>query len=509
MSIPDPGELTILVKNEISQIIENDLYTVLSVPRIIPRSIREEIAEIVLSDLVLDRPYEIKDTDRFIRRFGAFYPAYLHLKTSGIWKSTRELSEKSPYAGIPVVRKILEEIFDLLDEENPDFSRRPESKEFSNAIAEQFEKILEETRQLWGRDINDADSLQVMVQSRISDILADKKNHDFFAGYLKNTLARINKSLDEITKHADALETLSLLFPGWYWDLSLQDMQREYFANLEKYAKILEKNEELKRILDIIGRIELEYGSKRIAISPHGKSEIHSLTVSHDIQHMLPSEALKLRHPVLKLKFYSDMIEGKLLTYALQGKSWVGGPPGEKRKGPVVALVDTSGSMNGSPEHFAKALILAIAKRMLLEDREVKVILFSGRGQTNSIELTGKKNMAKEFLKFLGSSFGGGTDFNTALKSGLEALREPAFKGADILFITDGMAAISDKTYTAEWETVKKVQDARIFSMIVGNDNAGGLQSISDFIFFVQNSRQWTPEQGPARMIRFIASSPE
>ncbi len=72
--------------------------------------------------------------------------------------------------------------------------------------------------------------------------------------------------------------------------------------------------------------------------------------------------------------------------------------------------MDTSASMRGAPpELLAKAVVLAIARKMLRESRDVKVILFSSKWQTVEIELTDKKRMGgKEFLEFLKYTFGGG-----------------------------------------------------------------------------------------------------
>jgi len=76
------------------------------------------------------------------------------------------------------------------------------------------------------------------------------------------------------------------------------------------------------------------------------------------------------------------MLEEKLLTYQLRGKNWNSNSAGKKRKGPVVALVDTSASMRGAPEILAKAVVLAITRRMLRENRGVSglsQIYFRGR----------------------------------------------------------------------------------------------------------------------------------
>ncbi|MDD4331988.1 MAG: VWA domain-containing protein [Methanosarcinaceae archaeon] len=204
-------------------------------------------------------------------------------------------------------------------------------------------------------------------------------------------------------------------------------------------------------------------------------------------------EAAKLLKPLLKKKFYAELLEGKLLSYQLLGK-YPTGSPRKKPRGPLIALVDTSGSMQGFPQTLAKASVLAITKRMLKENRAVKIILFASSNQTLEIELSCKKQMSEKFLNFLLYTFGGGTDFNIALASGLKSLKEKDFQGADLLFITDGKSEISDKLVLARWQEAKKRHKARIYSLIVGGEGegegagagAGGLQTISDYTYFVE-----------------------
>ena len=251
---------------------------------------------------------------------------------------------------------------------------------------------------------------------------------------------------------------------------------------------------------------ELEYGSKKLRLSPHSKTEVHSINLSGDIQTLLPIETVKLKNPVLKRKFYADMIEEKLLTYQLRGENWNSDFAGKKRKGPVVALVDTSASMRGAPELLAKAVVLAIARKMLRESRDVKVILFSSKWQTVEIELTDKKRMGKEFLEFLKYTFGGGTDFNTALRQGLKTIKkEKAFQGADLLFLTDGSSELSERPLIREWNEIKIEKKARIFSLIIGNYDAGGLDQVSDQTYIINDSGNWQVEQSPSRLIKAVS----
>ncbi len=318
--------------------------------------------------------------------------------------------------------------------------------------------------------------------------------------------AKIDDLIPVLEEHLEMLEILSMLFPGRMWDHSLRALHKEYFGNLDYYAAVLRKRADLREIIDQVGRIELEYGSKKLGLSPYSRNEVHSITFSSDIQTLLPIEVVKLKNPILKLKFYADMLEGKLLTYQLRGENWNSDTIGKRRKGPVIALVDTSASMRGAREFFAKAVMLAITRRMLKEGRDVKVILFSSKWQTFEIELTNKKRMGQEFLEFLKYTFGGGTDFNSALRTGLKALKgEKAFEGADVLFLTDGESEFSEVPLIREWNEIKAERKARIFSLIIGNYDAGGLEKVSDHTYIVGNAEDWEVRESPASFVKAIS----
>ncbi|AKB46112.1 hypothetical protein MSKOL_0335 [Methanosarcina sp. Kolksee] len=345
------------------------------------------------------------------------------------------------------------------------------------------------------------------LASMTLNFMSSEKAGEALDSVIEESIAvKIEELIPVLEDHLEMLEILSMLFPGRAWDYSLRTLHREYFGNLEKYAALLRKSSAIHEILEQVGRIELEYGSKKLSLSPYSKSEVHSVTLSGDIQTLLPAETVKLKNPLLKRKFYADMLEGKLLTYQLKGENWNSDNAGKKRKGPVVALVDTSASMRGSPELLAKAVVLAVTRRMLTESRDVKVILFSSKWQTVEIELTNKKRMGEEFLEFLKFTFGGGTDFNTALRAGLKAMKnEKAFEGADLLFLTDGYSELSEKPLIREWNEIKAERRTRIFSLIIGNYDAGGLQQISDHTYLIGNAENWDVAESPASFVKAIS----
>lgn len=540
-------------------ILNTELREFLATPRKMPHRFREEIAEVLIYELLSGRDYEIKDEKRFTEKFGVFYPIFLSMRNQQVWEEIKYLAGENRMAGIFILRTLLEELFTLLE----DYSKvekelLKKSQKGLEKSLKALKELISETQALWERnklernesqknyelkkDSNEFQERDIAEESKqngqgdflknpedlienyqdqeyedleASERLASMTREFMFiekAGEAVDSIVgeKITVKLEELIplleNHLEMLEILSMLFPGRAWDYSLQALHREYFENLEKYASLFRKSSNLREILDQIGRIELEYGSKKLRLSPHSKSEVHTVTLSGDIQTLLPIETVKLKNPVLKRKFYADMIEEKLLTYQLRGENWNSDFAGKKRKGPVVALVDTSASMRGAPELLAKAVVLAVARRMLRENRDVKVILFSSKWQTVEIDLTDKKRMGKEFLEFLKYTFGGGTDFNTALHSGLKTIKkEKAFQGADLLFLTDGYSELSERPLIREWNEIKAERKARIFSLIIGNYDAGGLDQVSDYTYIIHDSGNWQVDESPARFIKAIS----
>ncbi len=538
-----------------STILNIELREFLATPRKVPHRLREEIAEVLIYELLSGKDYEIKDEKRFMEKFGVFYPIFLSMKNQQVWEEIKTLAGSNRMAGVFILKNLLEHLFTLLGEYEkiePDLLKK--SQKGLEKSLKALKELISETQAAWERNRlekpespkypewqRDPEEFQekkkeggnhrenflknwgtreekdpdLMPESREgSERLASMTREFMFgekAGEAVDSLveekitAKLEELIPALEDHLEMLEILSMLFPGRMWDYSLQALHREYFENLEKYAAILRKSSDLQKILEQVGRMELEYGSKKLQLSPHSRTEVHSITFSGEIQTLLPIEAVKLKNPVLKRKFYADMLEEKLLTYQLRGKNWNSNSAGKRRKGSVVALVDTSASMRGAPEILAKAVILAIARRMLRENRDVKVILFSSKWQTVEIELTDKKRMGKEFLDFLRYTFGGGTDFNTALRSGLKAVKEEkAFQGADLLFLTDGASELSEKPLIREWNEIKAERKARIFSLIIGNYDAGGLDQVSDQTYIIHNAGSWQVEESPARFIKAI-----
>ncbi|MEI7840845.1 MAG: VWA domain-containing protein [Methylococcaceae bacterium] len=218
----------------------------------------------------------------------------------------------------------------------------------------------------------------------------------------------------------------------------------EDFAAL---ANTLKDNAQIKELVRKMGRDYIsEEKKKQKRIPERSKSEVHGTHRSDDLMRVLPSELLNLEDETLEMLFYARLLEKNLLTYELQGTTFVQREEKEthdKITGAVVACLDTSSSMEGAPLLKAKALLLAISGILQKEKRALYVLLFGSSGQVKEFAMHNQATAA-DLLQFLRMGYGGGTDFETPLKRALDIIEsQKSYQKADILMISDGDCGLS------------------------------------------------------------------
>lgn len=514
---------SLILQRQTSSLLERELRSTIAFPRIVPRQLREKVAEIIAYEILFGQSYEIKDPEQFIGVFGAFYPIFLTLKNSKSWPKLRKIAKKSRGAGIASLKILLPLIYDIMELASEPSNRASRAENLErldagmDALLKEFQNILKDTLLMW--ENSSCDDSQIFpgiinpaagLRESVLEFMQKDNYQVFLEGLMEGLYRRISEFISEMEENLDLFDTLAFLFPGRNWSYSVKELKKEPFylqlKMLKTYSTFFKNNPDLRKIIDFIGRREFDPPGDRTRLSPFGKNRIQTVRFSDSINNLLPMEAAKLLNPSLKWKFYADMLEGKLLSYQLLGKHYTG-PPRIKPRGPMIVLVDTSGSMHGAPQTLAKSAVLAMAKRMLSQQRDMKVILFASTSQHLEIELSSKKKMSEKFLNFLIYTFGGGTDFNTALASGLKSLREKDFQGADLLFITDGKSEVSDELVLARWEEAKKKYSAKVYSLIVGGSGAGGLSKISDYTYLIEMELNSDSTDGVVRLIEFKAQN--
>ena len=149
-----------------------------------------------------------------------------------------------------------------------------------------------------------------------------------------------------------------------------------------------------------------------------------------------------------------------------------------RERGPIIAVIDTSGSMHGLPERIAKALVLEALRTAHAEKRRCCLFIFGGPGQTVEIELDLSPEGVGRLLEFLSLSFGGGSDPAEAIAGVLRRLADNEWAKADALLVSDG-----------EWPAPPGLTDAvqraretgtRFHGIQIGNRGPTGLHEICD-----------------------------
>ncbi|MBN1970629.1 MAG: VWA domain-containing protein [Candidatus Delongbacteria bacterium] len=245
----------------------------------------------------------------------------------------------------------------------------------------------------------------------------------------------------------------------------------------EDFSKILSEmklNKQIKNIVEKLGREYIsEEKKKKSKVVIRKENEVLGIHKSDELARLLPSEYVNLESEELEYLFYSKLLEKSLLTYEIAGRSKERIEFEEEninKKGPVIACLDTSGSMEGEPILKAKALLFSISKILEKEDRKLIIILFGASGQIQEMEFTSNSQNNK-ILSFLNKGYGGGTDFETPLKRGINIIESEKsnFTKADILMITDGYCDISD-IFKKTIKVKKDELDFMVYTVICNNN---------------------------------------
>lgn len=295
---------------------------------------------------------------------------------------------------------------------------------------------------------------------------------------------------------------------GFLWDLSKGLFNESGFEILRQYADFLEKDESLNEFAETLGKhnriqriYEKEVREKVIVKNewkpkPAYKGQISGIRMSSDISSVLPSELALFSNPATKKLFELKFAQNQLMsfkyeTFVPEEKNEIQteeiSKEKEEQKGPVIICVDTSGSMNGTPENIAKTITFALSKIALQEKRNCYLISFSTDIETLDLSFKDKTNneVLSTLVEFLKKSFNGGTDASLALSHAVELLQTENWKNADVLMISDFVMGSLGEDLENKIESEKK-KNTDFFSLVIGS---GGNQETMNW-FNLREIRQ-------------------
>jgi uncharacterized protein with von Willebrand factor type A (vWA) domain len=310
---------------------------------------------------------------------------------------------------------------------------------------------------------------------------------------------------------------------GLGFDLSKGFFQSHGWMNLVRFHEVIKQLPPLREVIQTLGRMKdvdgtplIEEVVTRMSVITRKKNEVvtplvpmetKGITRSDSISRMLPQEAALLGHPVLKKLWHARRAEHALISYAVEGTEIVMseleeeqeireervGKNVNKNRGPMIVCLDTSGSMKGTPENIAKALVLECLSVATRENRACYVYLFGSSGEIEERELTLTKGGLECMITFLSMSFGGGTDVEAPLNLALERCDEKEWKMADILLVSDGEFGVT-QGLSRKINNRKKRSALAVHGVLIGHYDAAmekicdPLHQFSDWLELQNNS---------------------
>lgn len=306
---------------------------------------------------------------------------------------------------------------------------------------------------------------------------------------------------------------------GRGWDLALGVLRHAGWLDLVRLQAMVAELPQLREIVRALGRLHASQNEVSIADqilrpvrrvederhevrSPYIPAETRGIERSGELDRMLPVEASMLGHPKLRLAWHARRAERALLTYRVEGidivHRWVEKEvevEAEARRprperGPIVAVIDTSGSMHGLPEQVAKALVLEAVRTAHAEKRRCLLYSYSGPGQVIEHEIDLSPEGIGRLLTFLLHTFGGGTDIG-AMSAVLASLEKESWKKADVIVVSDGEWSASQALVTAVHEA--REAGTRFHGVQIGQRGKTGLHALCEP---VHEFRDWAMAGG-------------
>jgi uncharacterized protein with von Willebrand factor type A (vWA) domain len=236
---------------------------------------------------------------------------------------------------------------------------------------------------------------------------------------------------------------------------------------------------------------------------------LRGLALGDRIERMPSADAVQLRHPVLHKLWRARRAEARLLQYDSVAEliDWRPDPHTAPRKraappkrqprerGPILVALDTSASMRGAPETIAKAVVLEAVRTAHREHRGCRLIAFGGAGEVLEHTLGFDARGLAAMLEVFGRAFGGGTDVAAPIERAVVAVREAAWREADLVIASDGEFGCTPATLAA-LDEAKARQGLRVHGILVGDRETMGLLQVSDAIHWVRDWRQERPGTG-------------
>lgn len=243
--------------------------------------------------------------------------------------------------------------------------------------------------------------------------------------------------------------------------------------------KAIKDNASLRRIFDMGGRFRRYAMAIQKSKIKHGYDDMVGIRLHDSIPHMITSELAKLADVDLELDLCKRLVDKQVLCREYHGEDKIG-------LGPIVVIVDESGSMSGRKVEQAKGLALGMGWVALHQKRWISFIGYSGGMGGNILTFAPGKWDQTLLIEWLCHFFDGGSDLDVPIEElpseYWKQINPPKGK-TDVLFVTDAICQMSrvQKRAFVEW---KQREQVKCYGLII-ESQPGHLDDICELTYVV------------------------
>lgn len=300
----------------------------------------------------------------------------------------------------------------------------------------QFEKGDTDNDELWKSIYDDyLQALNEYLRKQQNEMVRKEKEH--VRKKLDNQLSSIPKYLQGNNVNKDDFAQA--------WGMMGGEWNEYDFERFLHFVELQRDHPQINELADRMGRVPCPKGDKLIRVGtgrnyafPHStKSDIQGVTIGNSLDSLLPTELVQVADDDFNELFLLKYTTSKLQSFMHKSQQFNPNRQLERKrartKGPMIACIDTSGSMSGLPENIARSLLMKLVSIAEREFRPLYVVAFSV--SANPIDTKKDKN---RLLDFFSKSSTGDTNATKMIQHTLDLLENNAtYMCGDVVIIGD------------------------------------------------------------------------
>lgn len=294
---------------------------------------------------------------------------------------------------------------------------------------------------------------------------------------IADQVARIRSTSKALAEAADMVDTAGDMAAGLGMSGVGSSLDQ---AKLAEYFRLVRSDETLRKILQFAGRAIRRCRALQRTKLTADRGELTGVELGGDVARLVPWEACQVSGAVPELETLAllRLAQHRSLCYRQQRTE-----PTES--GPIVIVVDESGSMDGEKIIAAKGIALAMAWLARQQKRWCALVGFSGG--TNGNRLACPPNVVDQaaVIDWVTHFYGGGTTLDVPLVElptvyWAEFMRQGMPRGkTDVIIVTDAIVNADDEM-VASYRRWAAAESVSTFGIVIGRSVVGDFERVCD-----------------------------